>query len=36
MVVVGISSKNMVRGKGKIQMYKLCNINKQIAMNEMM
>ena len=36
MVVVRISSRNMVRGKRKTQMYKLCNIDKQITMNGMM
>jgi len=36
MVVVGISSRNVVREKVKTQMYRLYNIDKQIVMNGMM
>ena len=36
MVVVGISSRNVIRGKGKTQMYRLYNIDKKLAMNKIM
>ena len=34
-MVVRISSRNVVREKRKTQMHRLCNVNKQIAMNRM-
>ena len=34
MVVVRISIRNVIRGKGKTQMYRLYNIDKKLAMNK--